>query len=52
MKLKKWFENLLIFVNIVIIFTISNNEWYLDLILLAIFVLNSMLIIKYGRLEE
>ena len=52
MKLRKWFQYTLIAVNILILFTITNNEIVTDLILLLLFLVNSMVLLKWGTFDN
>lgn len=51
MKLRKGFKNLLIGVNVLLLFTLGNNEVVMDIILTIIFCINSELLLKYGGLN-
>lgn len=51
MKLRKGFKNLLIGVNVLLLFTLGNNDVVMDLILTIIFCINSELLLKYGGLN-
>ena len=48
-NLRKWVLYLLVGVNFLILNTISNNSITVDLILILIFVVNSMLVLKYDH---
>jgi len=48
-NLRKWVLYLLVGVNFLILNTISNNSITTDLILMLVFVINSMLILKYDH---
>ena len=48
-NLRKWVLYLLVGVNFLILNTISNNSITVDLILMLIFVINSMLVLKYDH---
>lgn len=48
-NLRKWVLYLLVGVNFLILNTISNNSITTDLILMLIFVVNSMLVLKYDH---
>lgn len=48
-NLRKWVLYLLVGVNFIILNTISNNSITTDLILMLVFVFNSMLVLKYDH---
>ena len=48
-NLRKWVLYLLVGVNFIILNTISNNSITVDLILMLVFVINSMLVLKYDH---
>lgn len=48
-NLRKWVLYLLVGVNFLILNTISNNSITTDLILMLVFVVNSMLVLKYDH---
>lgn len=47
-KLKKGWSYFLIIVNILIMMTLTNNSFLVDLTLLIIFAINSKILLKYG----
>lgn len=51
LKLKKGWLYLLGFINILIMMTLTNNSFVIDLLLLMIFGLNSKIMLKYGGLD-
>ncbi len=51
MRLRKGFKNLLIGVNLLLLFTLGNNDFIIDLILMIVFGINAELLLKYGGLD-
>ena len=49
--LKKGYTYLLVLVNILIMMTLTNNALLTDFILLCVFVVNSLILLKFSRLN-
>lgn len=52
MKLRKWVQYTLVIINILILMTITNNEVITDLILLLLFIVNSVVLLKWGTFDN